>query len=498
MSKKIIVIGIDAFDFNQLTLFKENLPNFTKLQKINPDIRMTSVFPPDSIPAWGSIYTGLNPAEHGAINFMDAKDDKSKINFRDLHKYYKGRTFWDKASEQGKKVCIMLPFSIYPPWQVNGVMVCRTLDVVNEDFPLKTYPEDIYEKFGLSDFNVNLFHGFPSKRNLKKYIESMRKRTEAEAKLGLRFLEKYDADLYFIYFSALDAIQHTFWNYYDEKHPDYPGENPYKNIIKDFYVLFDKILGDYLNRIDDDTSVIVISDHGHGMRPVNLVNINEILRLKGYLHPVKKSKIENPFNQKEKIKKSLSNVIATFGLGNFTLKLLSKFTLWKKVLASPSYIDFNRTVAYVSDLSGIKSYSQGGIIINKDVDGVEYENIRNKIIGELKEIIDPKTGRNLMKWIVKREELYEGKYLNRYPDILFELESDYGVGWSIYDSIIGKSSMSSFQPGSHMKDSPIFLVSKLGGIYIKKNILLMDIGDIILELITEIQTEFPTIDFRMK
>lgn len=478
---KVVVIGIDAFDFNQLNLLKENLPNFTKLQEINPEIRMTSVFPPDSIPAWGSIYTGLNPAEHGAINFMDVKDDKSKINLKDLHKSYRSKTFWDKASEKGKKVCIMLPFSIYPPWQVNGVMVCRTLDVVNEDFPLKTYPEEIYEKFELSDFNVNLFHGFPSKRNLNKFIESMRKRTEAEAKLGLRFLDKYDADLYFIYFSALDAIQHTFWNYYDEKHPDYPGENPYKNIIKDFYVLFDKILGYYLNSIDDDTSVIVISDHGHGMRPVNLVNINEILRLKGYLHPVKKSKIENPFNQKEKIKKLLSNVIATFGLGNFTLKLLSKFTLWKKVLASPSYIDFNQTVAYVSDLSGIKSYSQGGIIINREVEGMDYENIRNGIIAELSEIIDPKMGRNLMKWIIKRETLYEGKYLNRYPDILFELERDYGVGWAIYDSIIGKSSMSSFQPGSHLYESAVLLISKKLNYKSENKFNLIDINNLILQ-----------------
>lgn len=480
---KVLVIGVDGMDSIQLSELEEHLPNFKRLKEESPDVKLTSVFPPDSIPAWGSIYTGLNPAEHGIVNFIDPNSEETRIVFKELHKYYRGRTFWDFASENGKMVCVLLPYSIYPPWEVNGVMVCRTLEIVGGDFPLKAYPEKIYDEFKLSDFNVNMFHGFPSKRNLGKFVDACKKRTIGEAKLGLRFLNNYDADLYFIYFSALDAIQHTFWNYYDEEHPDYPGENKYQTVIKDFYILFDEILGKFLTAVDNDTTTIVLSDHGHGMRPVNLVNVNEILRRKGLLSSnIKNKKIKNPFQQKEKIKRVLANLIGIVGVGNFTLKLVEIFPILKRTLSTPNYINWEETVAYVSAIAGIKSYSEGGIVLNKNVKDLDYEPVREVILRELSEITDSTTGENLMKWICKREDLYSGKHINKYPDIVFELKEGFGVGWDIHESIIGKSGMSRFQSGSHKRYSPVFLVSNLrDDKSIKKDMTLMDVGPMVLE-----------------
>ena len=406
---KVLVIGIDGMDVIQVSKFEKYMPNFSRLKQNSPDIKLKSVFPPDSIPAWGSIYTGLNPAEHGVVNFVDPTNDEFKIKFQEVHKSYEGRTFWDIASKKGKKVCILLPYAIYPPWPVNGAMVCRSLDVVNEDFPLKTYPEELFEEFNLNEINVNLFHGFPSKRNYPKFIESCKKRTLQESELGLRFLKNYDADLYFIYFSALDAIQHTFWNYCDEKHPDYPGENSYQNVIRDFYILMDDILGKFISLIDDDTRLIILSDHGHGMRPVNLVNINEILREKGYLKVnVKNSTKINPFRQKETIKKILAQTIGVIGVGNLGLKFVEKFPIIKKGLSTPNYINFDETTAYLSAISGLKSYSEGGILINKNLQKSDYNKIIEQIIKELSEVRHPETGENLMEWICKRENLFDG------------------------------------------------------------------------------------------
>jgi predicted AlkP superfamily phosphohydrolase/phosphomutase len=482
---KVLVIGIDGMDSIQLSKLEEHLPNFKRLKEESPDIKMTSVFPPDSIPAWGSIYTGLNPAQHGIVNFIDPNSEETKIVFKELHKYYCGRAFWDVASESGKKVCVLLPYSIYPPWHVNGVMVCRILELVDENFPLKTYPEEIYDEFNLSDFNVNLFHGFPSKRNLGKFVDACKKRTIDEAELGLRFLKGYDADLYFIYFSALDAIQHTFWNYYDKIHPDYPGENKYQSVIKDFYVLFDEFLGKFLDAADENTTTIVLSDHGHGMRPVKLVNINEILRRKGLLiSNIKNKRFGNPIQQKEKLKKVLANLVSIVGVGNVALKLIERFPMIKNTIGTPNYINWEETVAYISAISGIKSYSEGGVMINKNVKDVDYERVRESVIKELSDIQNPVTGDNLMKWICNREDLYNGEYITKYPDIVFELKGGFGVGWDINGEIIGKSSMSRFQPGSHLRSSPVFLVSNLGdGISVKEDMVLMDLKAVVLEVL---------------
>lgn len=484
---KILILGIDGMDSIQVSKFENYLPNFKKLKKNSHEFKMESVFPPDSIPAWGSIYTGLNPAEHGIVNFIDPNNDEYSIKFNEIYKSYFGKTFWDFLSSQGKKVCILLPYSIYPPWPVNGAMVCRSLEIVDENYPLKTYPPELYEEFHLSDFNVNLFHGFPSKRKLELFLSICKNRTLQEAELGLRFIQNYPAELYFIYFSALDAVQHTFWNYCDNTHPDYPGENKFQNSIKDFYILMDDILGKYLSIIDDETAIIVLSDHGHGMRPVNLVNINEILRRKGYLNRnvnVNVNKYRKPSIQKEKIKKICANSINYFGIGNTSLKIINKLSFIKHLLSNSDYIVWENTVAYLSAISGIKSYSEGGILINKNINPEKYEITRDAIITDLKEIIHPESGKNLMKWIKKREDLYCGEFISKYPDIVFQLDRHFGVGWDVNNSIIGKSSMSNFQSGSHLGNSPVLIISniKIDNHMINENISLMKILDLILML----------------
>ncbi|MCP4761580.1 MAG: hypothetical protein GY870_07345 [archaeon] len=38
---------------------------------------LKSISPPDSIPAWITIFTGKSPAEHGVLDSIDYLDDKN-------------------------------------------------------------------------------------------------------------------------------------------------------------------------------------------------------------------------------------------------------------------------------------------------------------------------------------------------------------------------------------------------------------------------------------
>jgi hypothetical protein len=121
-------------------------------------------------------------------------------------------------------------------------------------------------------------------------------------------------------------------------------------------------------------------------------------------------------------------------------------------------------------------------MINKKVKTSEYEPLRERIIHDLSGISHPESGEKLLKWICKREDLYQGQYISKYPDIVFTLSDGYGVGWDIYTSMVGRSSMSSFQPGSHKRNSPIFLVDNMNNENSNMNIeTLMDIKRFILD-----------------
>ena len=93
--KKVVVIGIDGMDSLLLSKFEKKMPNITKLKKRALDIKMKSVFPPDSPTAWTSIYTGLNPAKHGVITFRDPLTPSIAGEY--LGHTISGKTFWDRV-----------------------------------------------------------------------------------------------------------------------------------------------------------------------------------------------------------------------------------------------------------------------------------------------------------------------------------------------------------------------------------------------------------------
>ena len=75
--KRVLMIGIDALDSNTLAKFEPELPNLSRLKKSSPALKLTSVYPPDSHTCWATIYTGLNPAKHGIVQFVDPLDKAS-------------------------------------------------------------------------------------------------------------------------------------------------------------------------------------------------------------------------------------------------------------------------------------------------------------------------------------------------------------------------------------------------------------------------------------
>lgn len=485
---KVLVIGIDALDPNQLFKFKNFLPNFSKMMAESPTFRMKSVFPPDTIPAWISIYTGLSPAEHGVIHTFDVFECDWK-NIANLNiDAFKGRTFWDIAGKNGKKVCVLFPQSAFPPWEVNGIMVSRSLyppeyfkkkGIHIENNGVLTYPQIVAEKYKVSTLST-LSGDHPGYGNLGLYAERAKDKVLHQAEFGLKISLDYDWDLFFIYFSELDIIQHFFWRYFDEDDPTHISDNPYKNIIPDFYKLFDQIIGDYFKAYPD-TVHMVLSDHGHGMRPPKTVNLNEFLRKKGYLNPQEGKN----FLIIERTKRRLLDFVHNYDLTYWLLKL-GKSEIFsgqsKKVYISSSIIDTQNSLAYLSYFTGAKSYSQGGININKGRLGESYGQFREKLIAEINELEDPISNKKLIEWVKKREELYQGNNIGLYPDIVFKLKDDYGVYWSLYSPLVGTSYEHNLSSGGHKEDA-VFLISQFDLSKNESNFRLMDIFSAVIDIL---------------
>lgn len=479
---KVFIFGIDGMDKGMLIRYKAQLPNFSTLIDASPNITLRSVHPPDSHTAWASIYTGLNPAQHGVLDFVDPLEKSRILSADEIDtSIIKKKTFWDIAGNQGKKVCIVFPHLGYPPWEVNGIMISRSSS--KED--ILTYPEDVGRKYDMGGLNV--LKGFPKKNELDEYISKAKALIDNEYEFSTKLMEDTKWDLFFTYSSSLDWIEHHFWSYYEDE-----CENKYKNVILDFYKEYDRILGGYLNKLNfEETTAIVLSDHGHGMRPFKVVNLNEVLRQKGFLKSrIKGKKISDPLFLFEKLKKFLMNFVVKYNLGNVAQRFLVLFPQGRRIYTAPVSINWKDTITYISDLSGIKAYSYGGIkVIREKLGDMDYEELREKLIKELSALKNTDTGEELFKWIKKREDLYEGEFINKYPDLIFDLKEGYGAGWGLYEDLITDAPSSNLVPGSHKIDTTVFLCSNLNKECVRENMTLMDIAPTVLD-ISEVNGEF--------
>ena len=475
MKKRVLIIGFDSMDRILLEKFLDNLPNIKRFKEKSFNIKFQGVFPPDSPTSWASIYTGLDPAKHGVVFFIDPLEKSSRLLTEEIgNSTVRGKTFWDIVGKAGKRVFIDLPLLGYPTWQVNGTMVARATTKTDVEM---TPPQETKEMLSTLDS----LRGLPG-RNPMGFVEKGREILRREKEFGLKYLKKNDWDLFFWYSSVLDPMEHNFWNCFDEDDPTYVKGNEFENIIPEFYQEYDKVLGEFLDSAGEETSVILLSDHGHTRRPTNIVNVNSILMENGYLVMKKSKKSFKSFIYKRKDR--IFEMVSNRRLGGWAARIMRLVPSVKDVFTTPDYIDWTKTKAHVSDLSGIKAYTYGGVVIRKENLGeMSYEDARKNVISILENIKHPDSGERLVKWAKRREDLYSGPFIDRYPDIVFEFRQGYGAGWSLKEGLISTSAAHNIHPGSHRQDSPTLMLYNFDDIRLKRDsATLMDFAPTLLDL----------------
>lgn len=485
MKKKIAIVGIDSLDPYILLKYRNKLPNFSNIIKNSPTLFSESIFPTDTIPAWGSIYTGLKPENHGMMYIYDIFDpnlsDLKKIDINRI----KGKTFWDYSSLEGYKSAIIYPMLMYPPWEINGLMISKSpfdnrINWLETEIDIDTFPKNIKNEFDIPNKLKSLWGGFPGRKNLELWSEIGKNVIKKEKEIGMKIFEGHDWDLFYIYFSLLDIIQHRFWRFFEEKDPTYPGKTNLNEVIIEYYKIFDDFIGEIIEK-RPDISLMVISDHGHKIRPMKTFNINEYLRGKGYL--ISKSKNRALMNL---VRESVLKTANKLNIEHFLIKIVvknSKLTkMSKSVYSSSGSIDKSISLASLSNFAGIKSYSYGGIEINDNLlTNKEYKNVSNDIINDLLKLKTPDKNEKLFNFVKTREELLNGEFTeNIFPNIVFELKNDYCVGWDLHSDLFGNAYDHKVASGGHSKDA-VILINNFNYEIQDRKISLIDIAPSILE-----------------
>jgi len=120
--------------------------------------------------------------------------------------------------------------------------------------------------------------------NDSEYLQQVHGSVEEEVRMYQSALHAFSRGLLCYYFSATDRHQHMFWRTMDPRHPAYDPKaaREYGNVIETTYEMADRLVKRALDAADDDTTLIVMSDHGFAPY-YRSFNINGWLAKSGYL-----------------------------------------------------------------------------------------------------------------------------------------------------------------------------------------------------------------------
>ena len=282
MASRALVIGLDCaapqWVFDR---WLDELPTIRSLTERGTFGILRSCEPPITVPAWSVMTSSRTPGSLGFYGFRNRRDHSyDAMAFADSRAVRVPRV-WDLLSEAGRPVAVLGVPQTYPVNSVNGVMVSCFLTPDTETSQYTFPPElkgEIEALVGRYMVDVDNFRT-EEKGRLLEQIETM---TARRFRVAEHLLETKPWDLFFMVEMGTDRIHHAFWRFFDHEHRLYEPGNPYEQAVLDYYKALDEKMGRLLRFADDDTAVLVVSDHG-AKKMDGGICVNEWLLQEGYL-----------------------------------------------------------------------------------------------------------------------------------------------------------------------------------------------------------------------
>jgi predicted AlkP superfamily phosphohydrolase/phosphomutase len=370
--KRVVVIGLDGVPYTYIQqLFQAGeLPNFRAIADEGALVQMDTTIPNVSSVAWSSFMTGQNPGKHNIYGFVDRQPGSFKT-FIPTSRNMRTPALWEILSAAGKRVFAMNVPVTYPSRTVNGIVVgCFLSPNVEKAAP----NAEVAQALKRLNYCVDA-DPWRARENKDSFLPHLDEVFERRIEAMRYFWRQEPWDFFMTHIMETDRLHHFFWEEMEQRHAKY------RPAFIDFYKRVDHVLGEVRSWLDENTTLVILSDHG-------FCSIKQEVYVNSWLHEAGYLDYARP--QPEGFKDMAGS-----------------------------------SAAYSLDPGRIYLNVRGREPEGRVAPGAEYERVRREIAEAIVKMADPATGEPMVERVYTREELYHGPCAEVAPDLVLEMRAGY-------------------------------------------------------------------------
>jgi predicted AlkP superfamily phosphohydrolase/phosphomutase len=359
-------------------------------------------------PAWKCYSTGKNPGKLGAVGWcsFDRKDKRISLV---TSKSFKSKELWDILGEHDLKCGVINMPLTFPPRKINGVMITGP---PHSDEGC-TFPPELEKEIKKDGYIVNSH--FNMALDSDQALQELPDLITERFRLGKKLLERSNFDFFQVVIFHTDSVQHYFWKQMEKR------DSKNGTAIEDCWKLVDLGMADLLDSLKEDCCTFIISDHG-ATPCKGAFRLNIWLSLNGYLS-LKPRSLRSVIDH--------ARIMIGFPYDmKFPLNLLGKmFMKFSKAFFSATQLRLAREKNLNTHTQFVQWKKTKAISVNNNSVYMTTEEFntkaKNKLVQDLKNLRNPKSGEKVVRDVRKKEEIFEGKYLDLLPDLIIIPEDGY-------------------------------------------------------------------------
>jgi predicted AlkP superfamily phosphohydrolase/phosphomutase len=414
---RTFIIGLDGSTFNIIhPLVRAGcLPHLSKLMAQGAYGSLEAWPNMSSASSWSSIVTGYNPGQHGIYNFNDAPIQKGPKWHSMNASERKKDPFWRFLSAAGQSVGVInVPIS-YPADRIHGFMLAG-MDSPSMHSHGFAHPPDLLDELRRQGIDYVIDVPTPS---VIRHLEThqcpvhVQRMVDAQARTILHLMKTRPWDVLMAVFTAPEKVQHFFY-------PDQHGSVDTSDWIpiRQLYEQIDSFLGEALGLINENTTILIISDHGFGPAYFPPSCLNPLFSQLGFL-----SYRHDPINLKGRFLKKL----LFYGRRLVPLRLQKPLAmafpkLYQRALRERLYsnVEWSKSRVFAPPYGrniyiNLQGRQPKGIVSPEDYDSL-CEQVRQILLN----LTDPATGKPLVREVYRHEDLYHGPYTDGDGDLFIK------------------------------------------------------------------------------